>query len=162
MSDRADLVPGDQLQNEFEPTERRRASGDGLDGRPPSRLIRSYDRQAVGQLAPSAAPPSYIDSEERAGGQEPKELRWQFWRGQQSAERGDYRGPTNAGYNQAPHQQQFQQQAPHQPSDPPRNVTVIRVVEANSGWSTYFKMRLALAVVGLFIAIPIIIWISVK
>jgi len=150
MSDRADLVPCDQLQNDFESAESRRASGDG---RPPSHLIRSYDRQAVGQLGPSAAPPPYVDGEEKAGGQEPREMRWEFWRGRQSAERdGDYRGQTNAGYNQAPHQQPG--------PDPRQNVTVIRVVEANSGWSTYFKLRLAMAVVSLFIVIPLIIWLT--
>jgi len=62
MSDRADFVYGDEVQNELEAAKKRQSSGDGLADRPPpSRVIRSYDRQAVGHDLPFTEPPSYID-----------------------------------------------------------------------------------------------------
>jgi len=62
MSDKAGIVQDDELQREFESAERRQSPRDaaaaGLG--PPARIIRSYDREVVGQDA--SAPPSYSDS----------------------------------------------------------------------------------------------------
>jgi len=62
MSDRADLVQGDELQNGFQTAE-------SSDDRPPSRHFRSYDRQAIGHM-PSSEPPAYCES--ATGGKMPK------------------------------------------------------------------------------------------
>lgn len=151
MSDRADLV-----QNDFESAERRQRSGDGLDGSPPSHLIRSYDRQPVRQRVPSQVPPPYVEDESRPGGQVPKQEPPQNW-GWQQSERGDYHSQTNAGYNQEPPHQQFQQQAPPHPSAHPQTVTVIRVTDNNSVWATYWKIRCAFAVVGAIIGVLVLL-----
>ena len=60
MTDSTDLVQGDELQNEFETGAKSRQSSDD---RPPSNLIRSDDRQTVGQGMPSTEPPRHISPE---------------------------------------------------------------------------------------------------
>lgn len=177
MSDRADLVQGDELQSEFESAERRQSSDDGLADRPPpARVIRSYDRQAVGHDLPSTEPPAYSESDSRAAGEEPKnyyqqhqqqQQQQQYWGWQQSAERANYTGQTNAGYNQAPYQQ-FPQPAPQQPpATAAAPVTVIRMTDGTyrivqpSRWSTYYKIRLFTAIASTAVAIVVIIsWLS--
>jgi len=82
-------------------------------------------------------------------------------------------GQTNSGYNEGPHQQ-FQQPSPPQPSAAApqrstRTVTVIRMADGTYGivddyrrcWSTYWKIRLAVAAVSVVIIIPLIIIFSV-
>jgi len=180
MSDRADLVQCDELQNELEAAKRRQSSGGSLADRPPpSRVIQSYDRQAVGHDLPYTEPPAYSESDGRAGSEEPKNYQHhqqqqeqhQYWGWQQSAERANYprqTGQTDAGYNQAPHQQ-FQQPTAQQPPRAPAdaNVAVIRMADGTYGivqrnrWSTYIKIRICASVVSVIVAIlAIISWLS--
>ena len=107
MSDKAGIVQDDELQKEFESSERRQspryaaaaAAGFG----PPARVIRSYDREVVGQDA--SAPPSYSESADVAAMKHQRQLDLQ-----QAAAYGGY-GIIHSG--QA-HQQQFQQPAQRQ------------------------------------------------
>jgi len=73
MSDKAELVLEDELQEETESAELRQsrqaaaAAADGLIITPPRRLIRSYDGEVVDRCQDAAPPPPYIYSVSTAG-----------------------------------------------------------------------------------------------
>ena len=98
MSDKAGIVQDDELQREFESAERRQSPRDAAAAglAPPARIIRSYDREVVGQDA--SDPPSYCDV---AVKHEPQVNQ------QQAAGRGGYGRQSGQA-----HPQQFQQPPP--------------------------------------------------
>ena len=150
MSDKAGIVQDDELQKEFESARRRQslrdaAAADDDEFGPPSRVIRSYDREVVGHDA--SDPPSYCDDVNDVAAKHELQVNQQ-----QAARCGGYGRQSGQA-----HQQQFQQPPPQQPAAtrvirPPANYHVVR--QAMSGW---WMWRLVVAVVGSIIAIIFLI-----
>jgi len=150
MSDKAGIVQDDELQKEFESAERRQSLSDAAAAGfgPPSRVIRSYDREVVGQDA--SAPPSYSESADVAALKHQRQLDLQ-------------QAAAYVGYgiqNRQAHQQQFQQPAQRQMVRVirlPANYQVVRVASP-SFWTT---RRSVVATIIVVKVIAIIIFVIV-
>jgi len=179
MADRTDLVEDDELQKEYEAAESRQSSSDaaaaaaGHTVMPPTRIIRSYDREVVEPSQEEMPPPYCDESQSGAAGQVSQQQQQQHrhpsW--QQSAGYDNYWKQSN----QVDSSNTMARPQPQQTQQPPaqqRRVTVIRVpangqivhVVRQNSWSPQ-KIRCAIAltilVVKVFVIIGVVIFLSV-